>query len=79
LDRATLLAAAILEVLNQALEKGGTTLNDFVDADGYAGENADYLWVYDRKGKPCPRCKTPIKRSVLQGRATYFCPTCQTP
>ena len=79
LDRAKLLAAAILEVLNHALEKGGTTLNDFVDADGYAGENADYLWVYDRKGKPCPRCKTPIKRSVLQGRATYFCPTCQTP
>ncbi len=79
LDRATLLAAAILEVLNQALDKGGTTLNDFVDADGYAGENADYLWVYDRKGEPCPRCKTPIKRSVLQGRATYFCPTCQTP
>ena len=79
LARAKVLAAAILEVLNHALEKGGTTLSDFVDANGYAGGNAEYLWVYDRKGEPCPRCKAPIKRSVLQGRATYFCPTCQTP
>ncbi len=58
---------------------GGTTLSDFVDADGTAGENADYLWVYDRAGQPCERCRTAIKRSVLQGRATYYCPTCQTP
>jgi formamidopyrimidine-DNA glycosylase len=79
LDRSRALAAAIREVLHHALEHGGTTLSDFVDADGAAGENADYLWVYDRKGQPCPRCKTPIKRTVLQGRATYFCPTCQTP
>lgn len=73
------LAAAIHEVFEHALDKGGTTLNDFVDADGKAGENADYLWVYDREGKPCPRCSSVIKRSVLQGRATYYCPTCQTP
>ncbi|MBL9013633.1 MAG: bifunctional DNA-formamidopyrimidine glycosylase/DNA-(apurinic or apyrimidinic site) lyase [Myxococcales bacterium] len=79
LDRSRALAAAIREVLANALDHGGTTLADFVDADGAAGENADYLWVYDRKGQPCPRCKTPIKRTVLQGRATYFCPTCQTP
>ena len=46
---------------------------------GAEGENADYLWVYGRAGEPCPRCKTKIKRSVLQGRATYYCPTCQTP
>jgi formamidopyrimidine-DNA glycosylase len=73
------LAEAIREVIERALANGGTTLNDFVDAAGAAGENADYLWVYDRSGKPCPRCKTAIKRSVLQGRATYYCPTCQTP
>lgn len=79
LDRAKALAAAIREVLHHALDNGGTTLNDFVAADGREGSNADYLWVYDRKGKPCPRCKTPIRRTVLQGRATYFCPTCQTP
>lgn len=73
------LAAAIREVLTRALTHGGTTLSDFVDATGAAGENADYLWVYDRAGGPCPRCQTAIKRAVLQGRATYYCPTCQTP
>jgi len=73
------LAAAIREVLERALDNGGTTLSDFVDADGAAGENADYLWVYDRAGQPCMRCKRAIRRSVLQGRATYYCPTCQTP
>ena len=79
LDRSRALVAAIREVLLRSLENGGTTLSDFVDAYGAAGDNADYLWVYDRKGQPCPRCKTAIKRTVLQGRATYFCPTCQTP
>jgi formamidopyrimidine-DNA glycosylase len=73
------LAEAVREVLANALEHGGTTLSDFVAADGAAGENADFLWVYDRAGQPCPRCKGLIRRSVLQGRATYFCPTCQTP
>ena len=72
------LAEAIREVIERALEHGGTTLSDFVDADGTAGENADYLWVYDRAGQPCPRCEALIKRSVHQGRATYYCPTCQT-
>jgi len=73
------LAAAIKETLENALENGGTTLSDFVNANGAEGENAEYLWVYDRAGEPCPRCKTPIKRAVHQGRATYYCPTCQTP
>jgi formamidopyrimidine-DNA glycosylase len=73
------LAAAIREVIDRALDNGGTTLSDFVDADGTSGNNADYLWVYDREGLPCPRCQGPIKRSTLQGRVTYYCPTCQTP
>ena len=75
---AELLAASIAEVFALALDNGGTTLADFVDADGNAGENADYLSVYDRAGQQCPRCSSVIKRSVLQGRATYYCPTCQT-
>jgi formamidopyrimidine-DNA glycosylase len=73
------LADAIREVLEHALTNGGTSLRDFVDADGREGDNAEYLWVYNRAGQPCPRCKTEIKRSVLQGRATYYCPTCQAP
>jgi formamidopyrimidine-DNA glycosylase len=73
------LADAIREVIVRALDNGGTTLADFVDADGTAGENADYLWVYDRAGQPCVRCKAAIRRAVHQGRATYYCPACQTP
>jgi formamidopyrimidine-DNA glycosylase len=73
------LAAAIHEVLARALEHNGTSLRDFVDADGAEGSNADYLWVYGRRGEPCPRCRTAIKRTVHQGRATFYCPTCQTP
>lgn len=78
-EAAKQLAAAIRETLENALENGGTTLSDFVAANGVAGENADYLWVYDREGEPCPRCRTKIKRAVHQGRATYYCPTCQAP
>ena len=73
------LVDAIREVLHHALDNGGTSLRDFVDADGAQGENADYLWVYGRAGEPCLRCKGSIRRSVQQGRATYYCPTCQTP
>ncbi len=76
---ANTLAAAIHEVFGRALDNHGTSLRDFVAADGAEGQNADYLWVYDRAGKACPRCKTKIRRTVLQGRATYYCPTCQTP
>jgi len=78
-ESARRLALAITEVFDHALSHGGTSLRDFVDADGAEGENADYLSVYDRAGEPCPRCQTAIRRSVLQGRATYYCPTCQRP
>ncbi len=70
---------AIREVLEHALTHGGTTLRDFVSADGNEGEHADYLQVYGRDGEPCPRCRTAIRRIVQQGRATFFCPTCQPP
>ncbi|HEY5922972.1 MAG TPA: bifunctional DNA-formamidopyrimidine glycosylase/DNA-(apurinic or apyrimidinic site) lyase [Kofleriaceae bacterium] len=79
-EAAKRLAAAIDEVLHHALDNGGTTLADFVAADGAEGDNADYLWVYGRAGEKCLRCKkSVIRRAVHQGRATYFCPTCQTP
>ena len=79
-EAAARLAKAIDEVLHHALDNGGTTLSDFVAADGAEGDNADYLWVYGREGEKCLRCKkSVIRRAVHQGRATYFCPTCQTP
>ncbi len=75
--KATALAAAITETLVRSLENHGTTLRDFIAADGSEGSNKEFLWVYDRDGLPCLRCKTLIKRTVHQGRATYYCPTCQ--
>jgi formamidopyrimidine-DNA glycosylase len=71
------LAEAVNETLTNALERGGTTFSDFIAADGAEGYNVDYLWVYGRAGEPCLRCKTVIRRAVHQGRATYYCPTCQ--
>ncbi len=71
------LAASIDTVFAAALTHGGTSLRDFVDADGAEGENADYLVVYGRDGTPCPRCQRTIRRTVLGGRATFHCATCQ--
>jgi formamidopyrimidine-DNA glycosylase len=73
------LAKAIREVLDRALVNNGTSLRDFVDADGAEGSNAEYLWVYGREGEPCSRCNHAIRRTVHQGRATFYCPTCQPP
>ena len=77
--RAARLAEAIVCVLARALQNGGTSLRDFVAADGASGEHAHYLWVYARAGAACPRarCDGSIARRVLQGRATFVCPRCQ--
>ena len=71
------LATAIVAVLESAIEEGGTTLNDFTDGLGEAGEYQVSLQVYDREGEPCPRCGAPIRRRVHAGRSTYFCGRCQ--
>ncbi len=73
------LAAAIVDVLVRALGHGGTSLKDFVSADGHAGEHSHYLWVYDRPGSACPSksCPGKVRRTVQQNRATFYCPRCQ--
>jgi formamidopyrimidine-DNA glycosylase len=73
------LARAVRSVLDRALTRGGTSLRDFVNARGEAGDNRHYLRVYDRAGLRCPRrgCAGVIVRSVTQGRATFCCPRCQ--
>lgn len=76
-DGARALTIAIRDVLTFAIDNGGTTLRDFLGADGVPGENGEYLLVYGRAGAPCPRCRTTIRRTVQAGRATYSCPTCQ--
>jgi formamidopyrimidine-DNA glycosylase len=77
--RADALAGAVVTVLLRALEQGGTTFSDFVAADGGEGGNYDYLRVYDRAEQPCPRrgCGGTVRRTVHQGRATFYCPDCQ--
>ena len=55
----------------------GSTLRDYRDADGSQGSFQKLHRVYDREGKPCRNCRTPISRIVLGGRSTHFCPECQ--
>ena len=71
------LADAIKTVLARAIEQGGTTLRDYAQSDGNPGYFAVKLNVYDRDGKPCKRCGTPIKSEVIGQRASYYCPVCQ--
>jgi formamidopyrimidine-DNA glycosylase len=69
---------AIRLTLTQALESGGSTLRDYVNAQGSPGAYFTlHAAVYERAGEPCPRCATPIRRIVQGQRATYFCPHCQ--
>ena len=75
--RAPELLAAVRESLEGGIARRGTTLRDYVDADGLAGDNAAALLVYGRAGDPCVRCGTAIRRRVDAGRATFFCPSCQ--
>lgn len=71
------LVRAIRDVLANAVKAGGTTLRDYVGADGAPGYFRQKLYVYERAGEPCRRCRTPIRRRVQGQRATYWCPECQ--
>lgn len=75
--RCARLAAAVREVLAQAIEAGGSTLRDFVSAAGEQGYFMIEAGVYGREGQPCRVCATPIRRIVQGQRATYYCPRCQ--
>ena len=72
------LAQAIKATLTSAIESGGTTLRDFAAADGRPGYFVHQLKVYGRGGEPCVRCAEPLKELRLAGRATVYCPACQT-
>lgn len=71
------LARGIRAVLRRALAHGGSTLRDYVRTDGREGEFQRLHRVYDREGRPCPRCRRPIGRMILGGRSSHFCPGCQ--
>ena len=72
------LAGAVRTVLGEAIRQGGTTLRDYVGADGTPGYFRQELYVYERDGQPCRACGTPIRRLTQGQRSTYFCPRCQT-
>ena len=71
------LAAAVREVLTEAIAVGGSTLRDFVGAMARMATSCLTQRVYDRAGQPCRVCATPIVRVVQGQRATYYCRVCQ--
>lgn len=71
------LAAVVVQVLQEAIEQGGTTLSDFADGEGNSGYFQVALSAYGREGEPCLACGTPIRRIVQGGRSTFYCPRCQ--
>lgn len=68
---------AVQEVLREAIALGGSSISDYVDADGEEGFFQFQHRVYGREGEPCPVCKTPIQRIVLAGRSSHYCAKCQ--
>jgi formamidopyrimidine-DNA glycosylase len=71
------LVASIRDVLNEAIGAGGTTLRDYVNPTGMPGYFRQRLFVYERTGKPCRRCRTPVRQLTQGNRSTYWCPRCQ--
>jgi formamidopyrimidine-DNA glycosylase len=75
--RCARLVAAIRHTLRRAIAAGGSTLRDFVGADGRPGYFQQQYAVYGRAGEPCPRCGRRVKQIRQGGRSTFFCPGCQ--
>ncbi|MGH1489085.1 MAG: bifunctional DNA-formamidopyrimidine glycosylase/DNA-(apurinic or apyrimidinic site) lyase [Acidimicrobiales bacterium] len=75
--RATELLQAIRIVLTQGIDNGGTTLRDYVDAEGRSGENQNALEAYGRAGHPCSRCDAELTSAVIDARTSTWCPSCQ--
>jgi len=76
-DQLAKLFASVQEVLREAIALGGSSISDYVNADGDEGFFQLQHRVYGREGEPCLVCKTPIKRIVIAGRSSHYCPKCQ--
>ena len=76
-DELQRLYRAIPEVLKEAIAAGGSSVSDYVDAEGEQGFFQLQLRAYGREGEPCLVCRTPIKRVVVAGRSTHYCQRCQ--
>jgi len=77
--KALQLYQAVRKVLERAVRLGGTTFSDYLDAEGRPGEFLRMLRVYQRTGQPCRRCRHIVRRVVVAGRSSHFCPRCQPP
>ena len=75
--QAAVLLENLREVLSSSLDNGGTTLRDYRTVTGESGRNQEQLACYGRYGEPCLRCATVLRRTVLDGRTTTWCPSCQ--
>ncbi len=71
------LRRALQEILQKAIALRGSSISDFLDAEGEPGEYQRHHRAYGREGKNCYRCTTPIRRAIVAGRSSYFCPRCQ--
>jgi formamidopyrimidine-DNA glycosylase len=71
------LRKALQEILHEAIALRGSSISDFLDVEGQPGEYQRRHRAYGREAKPCYRCKTPIRRAIVAGRSSYFCPKCQ--
>jgi formamidopyrimidine-DNA glycosylase len=71
------LVAAVRETLEAAIRAGGSSLRDFVRADGSPGYFQHEYCVYDRAGQPCKRCGTPVRSVRIGQRSAFYCPRCQ--
>ncbi len=76
-DQLAKLHQGLKDVLKEAIKLGGSSISDYVDADGEEGFFQLQHRVYGREGEPCLVCKTPIKRVVIAGRSSHYCPKCQ--
>ncbi|HEV2493793.1 MAG TPA: bifunctional DNA-formamidopyrimidine glycosylase/DNA-(apurinic or apyrimidinic site) lyase [Terriglobia bacterium] len=76
-DAARRLHRAVKKILKRAVELQGTSFRDYIDIEGRPGNYLARLRVYQRTGEPCRRCRTPIRRIVIAGRSSHFCPKCQ--
>lgn len=77
LARCEILVSVIRETLHEAIEAGGSTLRDFVNASGNPGYFQQQHWVYGRAGEPCRACATPVKLIKQGQRSTFYCGYCQ--
>lgn len=75
--RAESLHAAIVEVLEEAIAAGGSSISDYVDGAGRRGGFQNSHRVYGREGEPCPQCAAPVRKIVVAQRGTHYCPRCQ--